>query len=431
MNESDSSHRQHKNHLSGSATQGQLLSWSFYDFANTAFATVIQTFIFAAYFTRRVAPDETAGAALWGLAIGGAGILIALGGPLIGAAADQGGRRKPWLLLFTVLCTFCIALMWFVTPSADSVWRALILIAAATVCAEYAMIFYNAMLPSLVGPQRMGRWSGWGWSLGYVGGLLCLILALLFVVSADYIAWLDKKSFQHIRITFVIAAGWYMLFGLPLFLFTPDAGATGKPFLRCLRDGALQLKQTLASLFRHRRILYFLIARMIYIDGLATIFAYGGVYAAGTFDMSEQQVLLFGICLNVTAGAGAAVFGMLDDRIGSKRIILIAISGIIISGTCILTVQQQILFWIFGSILGIFVGPLQASSRTYLARVASPAIHNQMFGLYALSGKATSFAGPLLVGLLTSLTGSQRAGMSVIIALLLAGGALMCKVPRD
>jgi UMF1 family MFS transporter len=413
-----------------SASGPALFSWALYDWANSAFVTVIQTFLFAAYFIRSVAPDQQFGTAAWGNTIGAVGLLVAIGGPLLGAVADQYGRRKPWLLLFTIICVAATAGLWFVGPSSSAVWIALPLVAISTAAYEYAAIFYNAMLPNLAGKKRLGRWSGWGWSLGYAGGLACLLLALFAFVREDN-AWLalDTGKAYHVRAAFLLVAVWYILFSLPLFLFTPDEKGHGLSIGQCARAGLRQLLHSFRHVRRFGFILRFLITRMIYVDGLATLFAFGGVYAAGTFDMPEQNVLLFGVALNVTAGLGAAVFAWIDDWLGSKCTILLSLAGLIVTGSLMLLTGSQRLFWIFGMTLGIFVGPVQAASRSYLARVAPPELRNEMFGLYAFSGKATSFIGPLAVGWLTVLCNSQRAGMSAIIVLFVIGFALMLTVP--
>jgi len=407
-----------------------LFAWALYDWANSAFVTVIQTFLFAAYFIRAVAPNENFGSAAWGNTIGIVGLLVAVGGPLFGSIADQYGRRKPWLLAFTVGCIAATAGLWFAAPQSSSLWLALTLVAAATACYEYAAIFYNSMLPTLAPPRRVGRWSGWGWSLGYAGGLACLLLALLAFVSEDH-AWLtlDRQRAYHIRGTFPLVAAWYLLFSIPLFWLTPDTPRSGKPLARCARDGLRQLLDSLRHARRHAAILRFLIIHMIYVDGLATLFAFGGVYAAGTFDMREQDVLMFGIAMNITAGLGAALFAWVDDWVGSKRTIIVSLIGLIIPGSMMLLTSSQTLFWIFGMILGVFVGPVQAASRSYLAHVAPPGLRNEMFGLYAFSGKATSFLGPIAVGWLTVLCNSQRAGMSAIMIMLAVGLTLMFTVP--
>jgi MFS transporter, UMF1 family len=413
-----------------SALRG-LVSWAMYDWACSAYSTLIQTFVFAAYFTRRVAEDAATGTVQWGNMIGLAGILVAVGGPLLGAVADQSGRRKPWIATFTTMCAAATALLWFVEPSSGYIWPALVLVGLSTVGVEYAFIFYNAMLPSLVTPNRLGRWSGWGWSLGYAGGLACLTIALLAFITPDH-PWLglDRTLAEDVRATFLLTAVWILLFSLPLLLFTPDIPCAGKPLVNSVQDGIAQLIDSLHRVRDYRHIIRFLVAHMIYIDGLTTVFALGGVYAVGTFSMTEEQVLIFGITLNITAGLGAAGFSWIDDWIGSKRTILVSLLGLIISTILMLLVKPVALFWTLGLVLGVFVGPVQAASRSFLARIAPEELRNQMFGLYALSGKATSFIGPVAVGWITYATGSQRVGMGAIAVLLLIGGALMLGVPE-
>ncbi len=411
-----------------SARTGRI-SWAFYDWANSSFAAIVSTFVFPAYFARQVAADETVGTTQWGHTVGIAGLLVALSGPVLGAVADQGGPRKPWLGLFTALCILGTAGLWWVRPQPDWVLPAMLLAGFATVAAEYAVIFYNAMLPSLTTFERLGRWSGWAWGLGYAGGIGSLLLALFGLVGEG--AWLElpREQSAHVRATFPLVALWYAVFSFPLFAFTPDEPRVRKPLARAIFDGLAQLGESLRRARDYASILRFLVARMFFIDGLATIFAFGGVYAAGTFDMDERQVLLFGIGLNVTAGVGAVVFAWVDDWLGSKRTILISLVGLIVPGTLLLLVESPELFWAFGLLLGVFVGPVQAAGRSYLARTAPVHLRNEMFGLFAFSGKATAFLGPLLVGWVTGFFDSQRAGMSVIIVFLAIGFLLMLTVP--
>jgi UMF1 family MFS transporter len=296
--------------------------------------------------------------------------------------------------------------------------------------AEYSYIFYNAMLPELAPPDRVGRWSGWGWGLGYAGGLLCLLAALWIMEGGGSgPPGGGAGSLVRIRAGFVLAGAWYLLFSLPLILLVPDTRGLGKPLARAVRDGVGRLVEMIREVRRYRQIALFLLARMIYIDALATIFALGGVYAAGAFDMSERSVLLFGVVLNVAAGLGAGVFAGLDDRIGPRATILISLGGLVTGALVILLVHGTLFFWAAGTFMGLFVGPVQAASRSYMARIAPETLRNQMFGLYAFSGKATAFVGPFLVGWLSYLSGSQRIGMGVIPVLLAAGGLLMLKVP--
>ncbi len=414
-----------------SASTAGLFSWALYDWANSSFFAVIQTFVFATFFIQSVAENDVIGSNQWGNVISAAGLLIALVGPFLGAIADQMGRRKPWIFTFSLICIVATAALWFVEPSNDFLVLALVLIFISTVGSECAIIFYNAMLPNLVSGKKMGRWSGWAWGLGYAGGLVCLVVALFLFINVDQPPFgLDKEAAEHVRATFVLVAIWYFVFSLPLFFKTPDEPRTGMGIRKAVVNGWKQLKESIRHIRAYKDILRFLIARMIFIDGLATVFAFGGIYAAGTFDMNERDVLIFGIGLNLTAGLGAALFAWIDDYLGSRQTILISLIGLITTTSAVLLVTSSFWFWAFGLTLGIFVGPVQAASRTYMGRIAPEELRNQMFGLFALSGKVTSFIGPFLVGWLTYAAGSQRIGMTVIIALFVIGFLLMIKVPK-
>jgi UMF1 family MFS transporter len=407
-----------------------LWSWALYDWANSAFFTIILTFVFAQYFSVSVIQDEVAGTRAWGNIVGIAGVVIAILAPILGAIADQSGRRKPWLISFTLLCVVSSAMLWTVTPDQSQFWTAALWVGLGTLGAEFAFIFYNSMLPDLARPERTGRWSGWAWGLGYVGGIASLVVALYGFIEADGTFFnLDRDAAEHVRATFVLVAVWYLVFALPAFFFIPDRPSTGLSLGAATRAGLVQLKQSIAHVRQYRDIVRFLIARMLYTDGLATIFTFGGVYAAGTFNMSPTEVLQFAIALNVTAGLGALGFAWIDDALGGRNTILLSLVGLGCSAFAILVVDGATAFWIWGMILGIFVGPLQSASRSHLARVAPPHLQTQMFGLFAFSGKATAFAGPLLVGWVTSVTDSQRWGMSTILLFLLIGFVLMLKVP--
>ena len=406
-----------------------LVSWALYDWANSSFSAVISTFVFAAYFARQVAENEVSGTSLWGYTIGAAGLVIAVTGPVLGAVADQSGRRKPWIAVFTLICIVPTALMWYVKPSHDYVLPALVLVGIATIGVEIASIFYNAMLPDLAHHHNIGRWSGWGWGLGYAGGVASLVIALFGLIKSNAFFHFDHSAAEHVRATFVMVALWFAVFSLPLFILTPDTDGDRKRLAQAARDGMRQLADSLRHVRRYKHIVRFFIARMIFIDGLATLFTFGGVYAAGTFNMTEQDVLMFGIALNVTAGIGAVGFAWVDDWLGSKPTIQVSLIGLIIFGTAVLVVDSQTAFWVLGLTLGMFVGPVQAASRSYLARTAPVELRTQMFGLLALSGKATAFLGPLLVGSVTDIAGSQRAGMSVIIVFFAVGFLLMLTVP--
>lgn len=407
------------------------LAWAFYDWANSSFAAIISTFVFPAYFARQVVGDEALGTTLWGYTVGVAGLLVAIAGPVLGAVADQYGRRKPMLLFFTLICLLATAALWWVRPGSDYLVMAMLLAGIATVGAELAVVPYNAMLPDITPRQRLGRWSGWAWGLGYAGGLAALLLALFGLINPQ--AWLDlpRDDAAHIRATFVLVALWYGLFALPLFFFTPDLRTVSLSPGRAVRRGLAQLAESLRQVRQYSHLVRFLIARLFFIDGLATLFAFGGIYAAGSFGFDEREVLLFGIALNVSTGIGAVAFAWLDDLLGSRTVILVSILGVLIPAAVILMIESTLAFWLLGLFMGLFIGPVQAASRSYMARVAPPEWRTQFFGLLSFSGKATVFLGPLLVGWVTGLFDSQRAGMTVIPVLLFIGLVLMWTVPSS
>jgi UMF1 family MFS transporter len=406
-----------------------VLSWCLYDWANSAFPTVIGTFIFGTYYTQAVAETPEKGSSEWGWALGLSAVAVALLSPVFGAIADQSGRRKPWVGAFTALCIGASALLWFVYPNSDSALRALVLVAVASAAFEFTMVFYNAMLPDLAPASHIGRVSGWGWGLGYVGGLAALALCLVGFVQADT-PWFGfgKDEAANVRAVALLVAVWYAVFCLPLFLFVPDAPDRGRPIADAVRGGIGELVYTIRHIRRYGNVVRFLIARMLYTDGLGTLFAFGGIYAAGTFGMSLPQVIQFGIALNVTAGLGAAGFAYLDDRVGARPVIVISLIALTGFGGAMLVVESVSWFWGLGLGLGIFVGPAQAASRSLMARIAPAAVRTEMFGLYAFSGKATGFLGPFALAAAIAATDSQRAGMAVILVFFVAGLVLLLPV---
>jgi UMF1 family MFS transporter len=411
-----------------------LAAWCLFDWANSAFPTIVTTFLFSAYFTDYVAETHAIGQSLWSFANGLAALAVALVSPVLGAIADQGGRRKPWLFVLSLVSVVATAALWFVRPEAEMVVYALVVAAVATLGFELGFTFYNAMLPDLAPRGYVGRLSGWGWGIGYAGGLACLGISLVVFVQPDPAPFgLDRAAAEHVRIVMPFAALWFAVFALPLFLWTPDRPATNRPLGAIVRGGLAELAETLRQLRRYRMIVRFLIAKMIYIDGLNTLFVVGGTFAAGVLGMSVAEVLLFGILLNVAAGAGAFAFAWVDDWLGAKPTILIALAALMLLGGAALFVDDKLWFYVLATALGVFLGPAQAASRSFMARLAPPAQRTEFFGLYNLAGKVTAPVGPLLVGAVTWLFDSQRAGMAVIIPFFLVGALLLLAVkePRQ
>lgn len=406
-------------------------AWALFDWANSPYPTVIITFVFAVYFQQGIVGDAVEATTLWGNTVSLSALAVAILGPICGAIADASGRRKGWLLACTLLTAGACAGLWFATPDRGSIWLVLVLVGVGNVGFELGMVFYNAMLPALAGENKIGRVSGWAWGLGYAGGLMCLVLALFGVVQADPPPFgLDKEQAEPVRFVALIVAGWLLLFAWPLFVFTPEESSSTRPTDHPVREGLTTLLSTVRHLKQYKTIVRFLIARMVYIDGLNTLFAFGGLYAAGHFGMEMTEVLMFAIGLNVTAGLGAFGFGWMDDRLGAKPTLIVSLVCLIAAAAGVLMVSDKAWFWGLGLIIGIFMGPIQSASRTMLGRMAPETHRTEMFGLYALSGKATAFLGPWLVALVTSMAGSQTAGMAVILVFLVGGLLLLIGVPN-
>jgi UMF1 family MFS transporter len=405
-----------------------ILAWCLYDFANSPFTTLVVTFLYATYFTRTMATTEVEGTALWSRGVTLTAFIVALLSPLLGAVSDRGGHRKRFLLLFTVICASGCAALHFITPETPKgPLLALATFIVANVAFEMGMVFYNAFLPDIAPGDRIGRVSGYGWALGYGGGLLALVIALVGFVQPD-VPWFgfSREGGENIRATTLLAAIWLLVFSIPLFLFvreTPARRTGASP------RGALDsIATTFREIRRHREIVKLLSARLLYNDGLVTIFAFGGIYAQGAFGFEVEKVLIFGIVLNVAAGLGAFFFGLLDDRLGGKTTILLSLLGLMAGGLLAVLSPYEWTFWIAGTLVGIFSGPNQAASRSLLGRFVPDDKESEFFGFFAFSGKATTFLGPLLLGILVQLSGSLRVAMSSVVVFFVAGGAILLLV---
>jgi MFS transporter, UMF1 family len=405
-------------------------AWCLYDWAISAFNTVIGTFVFSVYITKGVAADEVSGTAAWGQAMAAAGLILLIASPVLGAIADRAGPRKPWLAAMTAICVAATACLWFTRPDPADLLFALVMAGIATVAFELAGVFYNAMLAEVAPPAMLGRVSGWGWGVGYFGGLGCLAAALVgFVGDAPVVAqWLGNDAQQPIRATALLVAVWCGVFCLPLFLWVPEPALPRRPLGQAVREGLAMLAATLRRARREANLLRFLIAGAFYRDGINTITAFGGIYAAGTFGMSFEEIVVFAIFLNIFAGSGAVGFAWIDDRMGARFTILASLAGLAACGGALLLVSDKLWFWVFALGLGVFFGPAQAAGRTLMARLAPAGQEAEMFGLYGFAGRAVGFFGPLAFATATEIFASQRAGMATVLVFFTVGFVLMLKV---
>ncbi|SFK15803.1 MFS transporter [Falsiroseomonas stagni] len=409
----------------------RIWAWAFYDWANSAFPTVVSTFVIAAYFAQGIAPDPATGQAQWGWMQSAAGFGVALLSPLLGAVADAGGRRRLMLGVFTLLLSASTAMIWFAKPDPAYMVYALVCVGLATIAFELGTVFYNSMLPSVAGPAQIGRVSGLGWGLGYAGGLVCLAICLVLLIQPNPSPLgLDRGQAEHVRATALLVAAWLLVFGWPVLLAVPDAPGPKPGWGEAARRGVGEVVALVRTLPRNPALARFILARLFYTDGLNTLFAFGAIYAAGVFGMGIDRILLFGIAMNVTAGLGAAGFALVEDRIGSRQMVLLALAAMLVFGTGLLLATTETGFWVLALSLGLFFGPAQAASRTFMARLAPPEEMAAHFGLFALSGRITGFLGPAALAAVTTATGSQRLGMATVLVFLGIGAAILLTV-RD
>lgn len=410
-------------------TQRNIIFWCLYDWANSAFPAVILSFVFAPYFLEQVAPDPIHGQAEWGFAISTSAIAIAFLSPVFGAFADRSGRRRTWLGGCSLASIVATLAMWWIVPGPQLLLSALALLVVANAAFELGYVFYNAMLSVVAPPEATGRVSGFGWGAGYFGSLasLGLVYALLFLPDPPLFG-LDPAQAEPLRMAAPVTAVWYLVFAIPLVIFGPREERSGESTRMIVTNGLADLWHTLRSLPRMPSVAWFLVAHMFFIDGVNTLFVFGPLVAKGVFGFSDSEMLLLGVTIYVTAGLGAIVFGWLDDRIGGKRVVAFSIVVLATISISIVFLDTKTSFWIAASLLGVFFGPVQASSRSLMTRIAPAEMRTKLFGLYALAGRAMAPFGSALVGWVTLATNSQKAGIAVVAVSLLVGLALLTPV---
>jgi len=442
-----------------------LFGWVLFDWATQPFYTLVVTFLFAPYFVNGFMDDPARGSSLWAYATGIAELIAAALAPVLGAIADAGTPRKPWIAAFSVLLFVGLCGLWFAIPGEiELAPRVLFSFGLATIGAELATVFTNAMMPSLIGNDRLGTLSGLGWATGYVGGLVSLALIAGLVVADPHtgktllgllpVLPLDTATREGDRLVGPFSAVWFLVFVLPLFLFTPDR--PGKPLKTgAVTAGLSQLVRSVKELVRHHvEIAKFLLARMLYADGLGAVFAFGGIYAGTVFGWGAAELGRFGVILTITGTLGAALGGLLDDREGSKAVIVGTLLLFIAASIGVLSVDHDhVLFVVpvepkalgsapfssvgeqiylaFAMLIGIASGPIQSSSRTLLARMCPEDKVTEFFGFFSFSGKITAFAAPLAIGAVTHVTGSPRIGIAMSLVFLIAGLLLLLRVKSD
>lgn len=426
----------------------QTFSWAMWDWATQPFWTVITTFVFSVYVTSVyfISPelaalsedDPSQVTALAGLtstlgwATGAAGVIIAILAPMLGQRADRSGRRKRSVLTNTVIIAVIQAMMFFVAADQAFFLFGVILLAAGNVFAEIAAVSYNSMLNQVSTPATRGRVSGLGWGLGYIGGIFALVVVVFGFVQGDWFGLGDTPGIG-IRAAAVMCAVWTMIFTIPMWLFVPENVVSNPEPKIGIVDSYKSLFRQVGELRRTSNHTFrFLVASAVYRDGLAGVFTFGGVIAASIYGFTFTQVMIFGIAANLVAGVSTIVSGRLDDRFGARHVILYSLGSLVVLGTAafILKDAGAAAFWAVGLLLSTFVGPAQAASRSFLARVAPAGREGEIFGLYATTGRAASFLAPTAWAALIAATGDTAWGILGIVLVLGVGFLLMLGVGR-
>ena len=393
--------------LSEEKQKKQIISWSLYDFANQPYTTLIITFIYSTFFVNYIAADEQQGTFLWANAISITAITVAFMSPILGAFADNTGYRKSFLVFFTFICCLFTSLLYF--PDKGDVFLALTFVVISNISFEMGTVFCNSYLNDLSSNKNIGKISGNAWGLGFVGGLLALLVSFLLF---------DVNNSSEVKQVNIFVAAWFLIFSLPTFFFLKDSKRQ-KINKKNISSSFSSILQTFKEISKYKIIVRFLIARLFYNDGLITIFALGGIYAIGTLNFTMQEVLILGIVLNVFAALGSFVFGLIEDRIGVRKVINLSLVILVISTFLAFispwTIYPKIFFWTSGVLLGTMVGPNQSCSRSYMAQIIPEDKKNEFFGFYAFTGKATSFLGPLMFGFLTKIYSQQIGLLSVLV----------------
>ncbi len=392
-----------------------VLGYALYDWASSPVPTLHATFIFAVYFTTQVAPEN--GTSYWGYMTALASLSVAIIAPFLGGLADARSIRKLMLFIFTFIGGISTITLWYIFPEDSYMMQALIISFISIFAMELTFVFYNSLLSSVANPNQMGFVSGISWGFGYFGAIACLLLALfIFIQAKEPPFGLIWDNAGPVRATMILAAIWLFIFSIPAFIFISEKKTEIQKInpIKRLING-FRIIVSIPGLLR------FMIARMLYTDGLTVVFAFAGIYAAKVFEFPQDKVIIFAIAVNVFCGIGAIVGGFIEDKIGAFKTVRFSLFSLLILGTGILLAPTELWFWIFALLVGIFIGPVQSSSRSLVARYAPTEHRAQIFGFYMFAGKSTSFIGPAIYGWLVMFTGIERAGMLIVLIFFIVG----------
>jgi UMF1 family MFS transporter len=409
-------------------------AWALWDWGSSAYSTIVTSFVFAPYLTGVVAQNRPPGALsgeTWlAISLFGAGFCVAALAPVTGQRSDAGGRRKRSLGIWSALVIASTVGLFFVRDDYRYLWLGLVLLAAGSAFLEFAQVSYNAMLQQISTPQNVGRISGIGWGSGYLGGIVVMLLAYVLFIQPDVgLFGVTTEGGLKYRALALVVAVWFAFWSIPIFLAVPEIPPTrGIPKVSFLASYRVLVHDVRALFRSDRHAVWFLLASALYRDGLVAIFSFGAVLAVSVYGLSAADVVIFGVAANVVAALGAGSAGIVEDRIGPKPVILGSLAALVMTSIVLLFAHGSTMFWIFGLLLCLWVGPAQSSSRTYVVRLAPAGREGEMFGLYATTGRAVSFLAPGLFALFSGIFDSPRMGIIGIVLVLLAGLLALSRV---
>ena len=420
------------------SSKKRVVAWAMWDWGAQPFNTVITTFVFSVYLTSSDFGETNSTSMSLAVATGLAGLLVAVLAPVLGQNSDRSGKTVRNLRLQTWLLAALSASLFFVEPAPGYLVLGLVLLGAGSVVSEIAGVNYNATIDQVATPRTVGRVSGFGWGMGYLGGILVLlVIFLLFIQPETGLFGVTDEGAMDIRVSMLVCGIWVALFTVPAFAVLRDRPRPLAPRVGVVDSYRLVWRSVRGLWSTSRHTVYFLLASALFRDGLAGVFAFGAVLAAGTFGLSAGEVILFGAAANITAGLATIAFGSLDDRIGPRRVILMCLAALVVLGLLVFVLHDggKTVFWVLGLLLTVFVGPAQSASRSFLARLIPQGRSGEIFGLYATTGRVVSFLSPLAFGafialgaLVTGQDNTQYWGILGIVLVLAAGFAVMLRV---
>ena len=392
----------------------KIFIWTLFDFANTSFSIVVVTFLFAVYFKNTIADGKPIGDLYWSFGTSISMIVTALISPVLGAIADFSAGRKRFLLFFTIMCIAFTASLFFVGPG--QVLLGLILFITANIGFEAGLVFYDAFLPDITVPKNYGRVSGYGFGMGYLGSLATLAIIYPFIQSG------------MIKETFPVAALFFLVFSIPFFLFIRDSR---KKIVKTEPYHIIGLKRvwsTISHLKNYKNLAIFLLAYFFYIEGVNTIIFFSGIYASTTLGFTDTELLIFFLTVQTTAIAGSVVFGIIADSIGQKKTIMITLFMWLLTVALAFFIYDKTGFYIVGLIAGASMGSSQSTSRSLMTKLTPEDKKTEFFGFYSFFGKSSAVIGPLVFGMVSFLSGSQRIAILSVGVFFVIGMLILSKV---